>query len=186
MTAEAAAAATVVDHAQHALAELTDLMRAVDVEQLAALQHAVVSADRIFSTGAGRSGLVARAIAMRMMHLGLQSYAVGEVATPAIGEGDLLIAYSARGGANIVAQESTARSVGATVFALTASAITPVAAAADAVVEVPARTRVPSHQHAGSLFEQGCLILGDALCRAVQEMLAVPTAALDERHANLY
>jgi 6-phospho-3-hexuloisomerase len=52
-------------------------------------------------------------------------------------------------------------------------------------LHLPARTVVPTGQHAGSLFEQSLLVVGDALCRRVQAELGVPTSALDARHANL-
>jgi 6-phospho-3-hexuloisomerase len=50
---------------------------------------------------------------------------------------------------------------------------------------LPARTAVPTIQHAGSLFEQSTLVLGDALCLAARTSLGVPESELDARHANL-
>jgi Predicted sugar phosphate isomerase involved in capsule formation len=44
--------------------------------------------------GAGRSGLVAKAFAMRLMHLGMISYVVGETITPALQTGDLIVVLS--------------------------------------------------------------------------------------------
>ncbi|MDD4127748.1 MAG: SIS domain-containing protein, partial [Methanomicrobium sp.] len=51
---------------------------------------------RIYVAGAGRSGLIGRAFAMRLMHLGLDSYVVGETVTPAMETGDLVIVFSGR------------------------------------------------------------------------------------------
>ena len=48
--------------------------------------EAVLAADRVFVAGAGRSLLMIRGFAMRLMHLGFQAYVVGETVTPAIGE----------------------------------------------------------------------------------------------------
>jgi 6-phospho-3-hexuloisomerase len=177
--------ADLAGHAHAVVEELKALVAAVDYSQLEALEAAVLAAPRVFLSGSGRSGLISRALAMRLMHIGLASYAVGEAATPAIGASDLLIILSARGGASATAQVNTARSVAATSAAISSSMATAVAQAADLVLVVPARTSVPTRQHAGSLFEQGCLVIGDALCRAVQESRKVPTAALDSRHANL-
>ena len=47
----------------------------------------LLSAKRIYVIGAGRSGLVAKAFAMRLMHLGLHAYVVGETITPAMTKG---------------------------------------------------------------------------------------------------
>jgi 6-phospho-3-hexuloisomerase len=52
-------------------------------------------------------------------------------------------------------------------------------------VVIPAGTGVATVQHAGSLFEQACLILGDVLCGAFQTLQAIPDQELDRRHANL-
>ncbi len=40
------------------------------------------SRNRIFVTGLGRTGLMARGFAMRLMHLGRRVYHVGDVITP--------------------------------------------------------------------------------------------------------
>ena len=51
----------------------------------------IIDSNHIFVCGEGRSGLVARMIAMRLMHLGCQVYVVGETTTPSIKTNDLLI-----------------------------------------------------------------------------------------------
>lgn len=158
-------------------------LRAAEISGLLSL---IAGARRVFFTAQGRSGLVARAMAMRWMHLGLTSYVAGETTTPAIGEGDLLVCLSAGGRTGItLTHAATARAAGATVAVLTGSPGGPLAGEADLVVLVPARTGVASAQHAGSLFEQSCLIVGDALCGAFQQLHALPDRDLDTRHANL-
>ncbi|MCP1714345.1 6-phospho-3-hexuloisomerase [Methanocalculus alkaliphilus] len=57
----------------------------------------ILSGKRIYVTGAGRSGLVAKAFAMRLMHLGFTCYVIGETITPAFESGDVLIAFSGSG-----------------------------------------------------------------------------------------
>ena len=79
------------------LDELGKALRAVDPGELRALQERVGAARRVFVAGAGRSGLVVRAFAMRLMHLGLQVYVVGDVTTPAFAAGDLLVIGSGSG-----------------------------------------------------------------------------------------
>ena len=44
----------------------------------------LLRAKRIYVMGAGRSGLVAKAFAMRLMHLGMQAFVVGGTITPAL------------------------------------------------------------------------------------------------------
>ena len=66
-------------------------------EDIANFIEIITTADNIFVTGAGRSGLAAKAFAMRLMHLGLSSYVVGETISPAINAGDCILAISGSG-----------------------------------------------------------------------------------------
>ncbi|NIH87708.1 SIS domain-containing protein [Amycolatopsis granulosa] len=172
----------VLDRARVVLTEVHDAVTAVDPAAATALGAAIASARTVFFDARGRSGLVARALAMRWMHLGLRVHVAGETTSPAIVADDLLVCLSASGRtAGPLANARVARARGARVAVLTAAPDSPLAAEADLVVVVPATGR----QHGGSLFEQACLLLGDTLCGAFQEDHAIPDAALDERHANL-
>jgi 6-phospho-3-hexuloisomerase len=176
---------TVSGLAHAALGELAGLVDQLDRGRAAAAVDELTGARRVYITGLGRSGLVARALAIRLMHTGLQAFAVGEAATPAIAAGDLLVAVSATGSVVVADQAAKARRFGARVLALTAAPHGGLAATADTVLIVPAGTAVPTTQHAGSLFEQGCLVIGDALCAAVRLRLGIPESDLGARHANL-
>ena len=48
--------------------------------------------DRIFCIGVGREGMMTRAFAMRLMHMGKEVHWIWDDTTPHIGKGDLLIA----------------------------------------------------------------------------------------------
>ena len=74
---------------------LTARAAAVDHTEVGAVLDGIHDARRVFVTGAGRSGLVARAFANRLMHLGMSVHVVGEVTTPAIERGDALDAIEA-------------------------------------------------------------------------------------------
>lgn len=175
---------TVARNAQAALDELRSLVNAIDETQLDAAARVLAQAPRIFFTGAGRSGLSARATAMRLMHIGKQSYVVGETATPAVEHGDVLVVVTSSGRGCVLEHATLARTVGASVVVFS-SRENDATALSDVSVIVPARSVVPTQQYAGSLFEQGCLIVGDAICRSVQSLLNVPDSALDARHANI-
>jgi 6-phospho-3-hexuloisomerase len=176
----------ILPRASEVVEEIRRVIDAVDPVALAALLAAAGQARRLFFSGQGRSGLVARAVAMRWMHLGVTAYVVGETVTPAIGGDDLLVCLSASGRrAAPLAHAGTARAVGARIAVLTATPGNPLAAAADLVTVIPAGTGVASVQHAGSLFEQTCLILGDVLCGIFQQLHAIADRDLDRRHANL-
>ena len=51
-------------------------------EDLEALMDAVMSAERVFVFGAGREGIAARSFAMRIMHLGKETFWLLDYTTP--------------------------------------------------------------------------------------------------------
>ena len=165
--------------------ELSRIVEALDPVALDEVVHTIARASRVFFTGVGRSGLVARAIAMRLMHVGIPTFAVGEIATPGIEAGDLLVAVTSSGRGSVLQQARTANEIGADVLVVTAAPESGIVELASIALILPARTEVPTQQHAGSLFEQAALVVGDALLHSVQQRLRVPSAELDRRHANL-
>jgi 6-phospho-3-hexuloisomerase len=151
----------------------------------------ITHADAIFAIGNGRSGLALRMAAMRFMHLGRAVYVVGETTTPAIQSGHLLLAVSGSGKTDTVVRAAqTATGRGATVAAITASADSPLARAADHVLLIPAaektdRSGAKSGQYAGTLFEQMTIALLDAVFRTLWLASGISADQMYERHANL-
>jgi 6-phospho-3-hexuloisomerase len=171
--------------------EITRTVRQVREQEVEALGRAILGARRVFVCGAGRSLLMMRALAMRLMHLGLSAYVVGETITPAIGPSDLLIAGSGSGATRItLAMVEAARSRGARTACLTAHPDSPIAGACDLVVEIPARivgvpNRAVSAQPPGSLFEQCLLVMGDALVLWLMDKLGETYDHIRARHTKL-
>ena len=166
------------------LAELRAVADTYDAAALEAVAQAADQARRVFFSGQGRSGLMNRAIAIRLMHIGLTVHVAGEPSTPAIGPGDLLIAVSSSAKTEAtLAHIAVARKAGAQVVLV--SAVASAARLADVALLIPAKTAVASDQHAGSLFEQSLLLVGDALAWSLQQRRGVPDQVLNERHANL-
>jgi 6-phospho-3-hexuloisomerase len=173
------------DASRSILAELTDVLGRVDGDQLASLANAMRDADRIFLAGQGRSGLVAAAIAVRLGHLGWPVHVAGEATCPPIGPGDLLIVLSKNGTTEITGHQARrAAAAGAAVAAVTANPDSALAAEASLAVILPV-IEVRSAQHAGSLFEQSALLLGDTLCAVLRESLGLDGSQLAARHDNL-
>ena len=66
-----------------------------------------VSSERkstIYLAGAGRSGFVAKAFAMRLMHLGFYVYVFNETIAPPVNDGDIIIIVSKSGKSNSITQ----------------------------------------------------------------------------------
>jgi 6-phospho-3-hexuloisomerase len=171
--------------------ELDALSHTIDAAEMDGITNLVAGAERVFVHGAGRSGLALRMTAMRLMHLGLTVHVVGAVTTPAIGERDVLVVASGSGTTSgIVSAARTADSVGARIAVLTTAPESPLASLADAVVIVPAATKLDrsgtaSAQYAGSLFEQAVGLIGDAVFHALWQRSAQSADDLWPRHANL-
>jgi 6-phospho-3-hexuloisomerase len=162
--------------------ELAQALSQVEEGEAGRLEEALLAAGAVFVTGEGRSGLMARGFAMRLMQLGLRAYVVGETTTPAAQPGDLLVAVSGSGQtrSTCVCAE-TARALGIQVAAVTATPESRLAGLADLRVLVPKE----SAQHGGSLFEQTALVFFDAVASLLQRRLGKDSRDLEARHANL-
>lgn len=178
------------------LFQLETSTQELDETQLQAFQQLALEAPRIFFAGAGRSGLMMRALAMRFMHLGKSAYVVGDVSTPAAQPGDLLIMASGSGStATLVAIATKAvQQLGCKLILITTQLNSPLGRLAHLTIPVHASNKVtnassttPQLQLGSSTFEEMTLLIGDALvaCLAAQPELQCTNAKLMERHANL-
>lgn len=124
----------------------------IDRRSAAVMNEEIMKARRVFVSGAGRSGLLAQAFAMRLVHLGFRVYVTGEVVTPAILGGDLLICCSGSGETETTIHfAEVARRVGARLCVISARPGSTLAKMADCPVMIPAWTGRGLGQ---SLFEQ--------------------------------
>jgi 6-phospho-3-hexuloisomerase len=173
------------------LEENQKLASQIDFSQIANLIPFIQNAERIFITGAGRTGLALKAAAMRLMHLGFTVFVVGETTTPAIGKNDLLIAGSGSGTtSSIVKAAEKATSADAHVITFSTTADSPLAKLSSYVAILPAAQKQDhggsiSKQYAGSLFEQSVLLVTDALIQTLWKLDGTPAEELWKRHANL-
>jgi 6-phospho-3-hexuloisomerase len=179
---------SIVENAALILREQEAVIGQADEGELSRLSDAIGRANRVFVLGEGRSGLVMRMLAVRLMHLGMPTFVVGETTTPAIEPGDLLVTCSGSGETAVTGLlAEKAASAGATVATFTADPGSRLAKSASIVVTVPTQHKlgagtVATAQYGASLFEQCTLVF----CEAI--VLALTPAKPDEliaRHANL-
>lgn len=156
---------------------------------------------KILVVGVGRSGLVGRAFAMRLRHLGIRSYVLGETITPSVEEGDVVIAISGSGSTQIVvAAAEAAKKIKARVVAITSYYESPLGRVADLVVFIPGRTKVAAmddyfarqilgvHEPLsplGTLFEDTAMVTLDAVIAELMKRLGKNEKELATRHANI-
>jgi 6-phospho-3-hexuloisomerase len=171
--------------------ELERTLAAVSDAEIAVAQEMILAANRVFVTGAGRTGLSLKMVAMRLMHLGLAVHVAGDATTPAIGPGDLLLVASGSGTtAGPVHAAQVAVKAGARVLALTATPASKLGELAQGLVVIPAAAKedhggTMSEQYAGALFEQSTLLIMDAMFQALWHERGESAEELWKRHANL-
>jgi 6-phospho-3-hexuloisomerase len=163
----------------------------------------LLGAKRIYVIGAGRSGLVAKAFAMRLMHLGLQAYVVGETITPALKEGDVMVVFSGSGRTKTIADiAETAHDIGAHICLITSNADSRIGklsqciviiehqrdAVSDDAAEFEIRQMMGEHKSfapLGTLFETASMIFADAVISRLMEITKTDESALKNRHTNI-
>jgi len=164
--------------------ELTAVLHDVDEVQFDSLCQAILAAKRVFVTGQGRSGYVARAFAMRLMHLGLDARFTGGVTTPPIRIDDLLVALSCSGERHVTCSYlETAKEAGAGSVVLTSHR--GATAARLSAFTVILGEHVQTQQVGGSLFEQTALLYLEAVVASLKDRLGETNDSMMARHANL-
>lgn len=84
----------------------------LDEDAINEFEDIIMNSKNVFVIGAGRSGLAAKAFAMRLMHLGISSYVVGETISPAIYDDDCIIAISGSGEPTLLYLQQESQKIG--------------------------------------------------------------------------
>ena len=166
-----------------ALAKMLSEDRSAEVNATVDL---VTKAPKVFVYGVGRSGLVARAFAMRLVQLGLKCFFIGETITPIVESGDCVLIVSNTGATMSAVQTANiARRVGASVVSVTGSRTSKLAHASSVVVTVREEPgpEVSRYAPLATLFEDATLILLDGVVAQVMEKLGESESTMRARHA---
>jgi 6-phospho-3-hexuloisomerase len=159
---------------------------------------------KIVVMGAGRSGLVGKAFALRLLHLGYEVHVLGETLMPPVMSDNLVIAISGSGSTKLVITAvEAAKNVGAKIIAITSYPESQLGTLADFVLKVKgrvmptegvdkrdyfARQILGLHEPLaplGTLFEDTCMILLDAIIVVMMNRLKLNEEWLKKRHANI-
>jgi 6-phospho-3-hexuloisomerase len=180
----------------------SDIINDSEVNTLISILLDVLQNNRkILIVGVGRSGLAGKAFAMRLMHLGFNVYVLGDTITPAVYEGDVVIAISGSGTTRLViTAASAAKEVRAKVIAITSHRDSPLAKIANHIVIVPGRTKIATEsdytirqilgEHEplvplGTLFEITLNVFFDSLVAELMQRLGKTEQDLKKRHATI-
>lgn len=168
--------------------KIHSILSATDDEHAEKLTRMLDNAGRIFVSGAGRSGLICKFFAMRLMHSGYDVSVVGEIVTPSIGRGDLLVVISGSGETEqLVAFTKRARDVGADVLLITAKAGSTIGDMADAVFQIGKSEQYGKVQGMpmGTVFELSTLFFLESLVSHIIHEKGIAEEEMRSRHANL-
>lgn len=179
---------------------LENVAEKLDKDSVRQMLEDVIGARHIFVMGAGRSGLVGRAFAMRLMHLGFSSHVVGETTTPAVSKEDIVIAISGSGQTRSVSDlGKVAKDIGAKLVTITSNKASKLGKLSDTVIVLPGRNKddvgdyVERHMRGeytyltplGTSFETSASVFLDAL---IAELIFITEASeedLKSRHTNI-
>lgn len=151
----------------------------------------LLAARRIACYGVGREGLMMRALSMRLMHLGLDSHVVGDMTTPPLGKGDLLVVSAGPGWFSTVgALLGVARKAGARTLVVTAQPDGEAPRSAAVVIHLRAQTMADdrggkSVLPMGSLYEAAQLLFFDIVSILLRERTGQTAESMRSRHTNL-
>ncbi|SDK03459.1 6-phospho-3-hexuloisomerase [Sediminibacillus albus] len=173
--------------------EISGVLTNIDSQRVEQFATHLNSAKRIFIDGEGRSGLMGKAFAMRLMHAGFEVYVVGETITPSISKGDLYVALSGSGSTGgTYTKAEKARAAEARIAAVTANPESPLSRLADVSVYLPTATKKRlAHEPAtiqplGNQFDQSLhLVLDAAVIFTIEKFKHTSHESLKQQHANL-
>ena len=161
---------------------------------------AIEGAKKVFVFGAGRSGLVAKSFAMRLVHLGKEVYFVGDTITPAISKSDALLVVSGSGETSSVLHVvRAAKSQKAKIISITSNRNSSIGKISD--VKIKLRTKVEDSNTdylarqlvrkdkkimpMGTLFELSTMIYFDSIIPFLMSEFGISEKYMKEKHTNL-
>ncbi len=175
------------------LEEIKDTLARIPDKKSDELIELISSSKRLFIAGAGRTGLMMKAFAIRLMQMGIKAHVVGETTTPAIKASDMLFIGSGSGETeSLIVMAGKAKEIGAKIALVSMSVDSTLGKIVDTVVEIPAKgsksdinSLSDSAQPMCNLFEQSLLIYLDFLSMSLMDYKKIDRKILYENHANL-
>ena len=168
--------------------KISEILDATDESHTEKLTAMLDGAKNIFISGAGRSKLVGNFFAMRLMHGGYNVSVVGEIVTPSVQAGDLLIIISGSGETQqLIAFTKKAKDIGAKIMLISAKSDSTIGDLADGVFQI-GKSELYSKVKGmpmGTVFELSTLCFLEALISHVIWEKGIPEEEMQSRHANL-
>jgi 6-phospho-3-hexuloisomerase len=175
-----------LDYIQFKVKDILDEVTKSDIHQVIKL---FFKAKRIFVYGAGRSGLVSRAFAIRLVHLGFQTFVIGETIGAPVKKDDLVFVISGSGETiPTVMTAEIAHDIGATLVVITGERSSRITKFADIAIFLSANCKDKERKQLaplGTLFEASAWILLDSIIAEIMKSKGETEQTMRSRHATL-
>ncbi len=177
--------------ADQAIEELAAAVRSVDTAQLDAVARQILESGVVVCHGVGREGIVMKGLTMRLFHAGVDAHSLGEMTTPAVGDGDLVVLSIGPGRLRSVETFGRiAKDAGARVLVFTAQPERLPEGLADHAVTISAQTMASDGGSAavlpmGSAYEIALMVFVDLITNRVRAGRSESPEEMRARHTNL-
>ena len=169
--------------------KIKEILSKVSKEDIEKVKMLFFKSNRIFVYGAGRSGLVAKAFAIRLIHLGFQAFVIGETITVPVKKGDLVIIVSGSGETiPAVMTAEIAHKIGSYVVSITGKKKSEIAKFADISLFIASSCNEEERKKLaplGTLFEASVWILLDGFIADLLYSKKETEDIMRSRHATL-
>ena len=168
---------------------VNEILEKVTKTNINKIKDLFFNSNHIFVYGAGRSGLVAKAFAIRLVHLGFQTFVIGETITAPVQNGDLVVIVSGSGETiPAVMTAEIAHKLGAYVISITAKKQSEIAKFADVTIYIAStcyEIKRKKYAPLGTLFEASVWILFDGIIADLLISKNETEEIMRSRHATL-
>lgn len=184
-------------YTQAIIDEQAAVFKLLDMDQLKAFMDAIIAAKHVFIHGTGREGISMRGFAMRLAHLGKQTYWLMDDTTIGMHEGDLLIMGDGGGNLGIHRPivENAAKTGAKIAFVTTSPEGDLVKKYADVVLFIHSTSfihngskddvLVPTIQPMGNQFEQQIYLLMDVVSILLKDEMHLTYEDMEGNHRNI-
>jgi len=158
----------------------------------------LLKAKKIFVLGVGHSGLIGKVFAMKLVQLGFNCYVMGDVTTPALNSGDVMIAISQSGETStILTLCQKTKKLGGRIIAITSSSNSTLSKLADHSVLIRVKSKDidftnfsllgnEAHKNmSGALFGLNIYLFFYGLICEIAKVTEQTPRQIDSRHANI-
>lgn len=154
------------------------------------LKDTSIMRKRVFIYSVGRSLLVGKAFAMRLMHLGFDSNIISDIVTPPVGVNDIFLVISKNlSEGRIALALDKAKKYGAWNIIITSKKDTPLINKADYLLIIPdlaQKVKISgAHTPLGTLFEISAMVILDSIIAELMAGLGIKEKEMESRHANI-